>query len=152
MFSTELKFASDCLLVWFYKKHMKLELGNEEKVNYKTSNALDSEKDRCFICDFLLELRIKGANVSESEMTYSDFIIRKEHIFSRNIFSNGEINKSEKIKNLENYYESFALFLTSLYICSSIQSAINNYSSFDEIINYLISVMIVVKILLILMK
>ena len=113
MFSTELKFVSDCLLKWFYKKHMKLELDKEEKINYKISNPSDSEKDSCFICDFLLELRIKGANLRESEMAYSDFIIRKEHMFLRNIFSNEEINKSEKIE-IELHSISKTLFLYSI--------------------------------------
>ena len=37
-FSTELKFAGGCLLTWFYKKQMNLELDKEEKMNYKISN------------------------------------------------------------------------------------------------------------------
>ena len=38
MFLTELKFAGGCLLKWFYKKQMNLELDKEEKMNYKISN------------------------------------------------------------------------------------------------------------------
>lgn len=35
MFSIEIKFASDCLLKWFYSKHKKLELSINEKKNLK---------------------------------------------------------------------------------------------------------------------
>ena len=64
-------------------------------------------------------------------MKYSGFIIRKEHMFLRNIFSAEEIKKSEKLKTLENYYEAFGLFLTT---CAAIQLATSRrYSSFDEI-------------------
>ena len=77
VFSTELKFASEYQLKWFYKKHMKVELTNEEKLNYKISNPLNPEKGRYFICNFHLELKIRGVKVSEAEMTYSDSIIRK---------------------------------------------------------------------------
>ena len=87
MFTTELKFASKVLLRWFTKKHMKLELTNEEKINHKCANPLDIEKDRCNICKFPLDLKIKGINVKETKLTYSDFIIRKKDMFLRNIFS-----------------------------------------------------------------
>ena len=33
---------------WFYIKHMKVELINEEKLNYKNSNPLNPEKDFLF--------------------------------------------------------------------------------------------------------
>ena len=54
---------------------MKTELTNKEKLNYKASNPLNIEKDKCFICNFPLELKIKGINATETEMPYSDFII-----------------------------------------------------------------------------
>ena len=53
IFSTELKFASECLLKWFNKKHMKVELTNKEKLNYKILNPLNLEKDVLFVI-FLL--------------------------------------------------------------------------------------------------
>ena len=56
MFTIELKFASEVLLRWFTTKHMKLELTDEQKLNYKLTNPLNIEKDRCHICEFPLDL------------------------------------------------------------------------------------------------
>lgn len=46
MFSTELKFASDCILKWFYKKHMKnkLELSHLKKNQISNSSSYRLEK------------------------------------------------------------------------------------------------------------
>ena len=41
MFSTELKFASDCLLKWFYSKNKKFELSLQEKRDYEIENPID---------------------------------------------------------------------------------------------------------------
>lgn len=63
-------------------------------------------------------------------MSYLDFVIRKECMFLKSIYSIEEINRSEKIKKLEKYYETFTLFLKT---SKSFQFPLNNYTSFDEI-------------------
>ena len=52
MFSTELKFAADCLLKWFKKKFNSnnLELRNEEKRKYEIKHPIDWMQDRCCLC------------------------------------------------------------------------------------------------------
>ena len=93
MFTTELKFASEFLLKWFTKKHMKFELTNEENQNYKRANQLNIEKDKCHICEFPLDLKIKGINANETEMTYSDFIIISFHMLLHNIYPDDVLKK-----------------------------------------------------------
>ena len=58
MFSTELKFASDCLLGWFNKKHKSanLELSNEVKKQYEKENPIIWKRDKLCVCTFLLEI------------------------------------------------------------------------------------------------
>ena len=73
---------------------------------------------------FLLKIEISGIDASETEMSYLEFFIRKEHMFLRNIYSVKEINRSKKLKNLKKYYEAFKLFLK---ISSSIQVALITY-------------------------
>ena len=127
MFSTELKSASDCLLKWFYKKYMKknLELSNLEKIRYQTLHPIDwKERYMCYMCRFLLKTEISGIDASETEMSYLEFFIRKEHMFLRNIYSVKEINRSKKLKNLKKYYEAFKLFLKT---SSSTQVALITY-------------------------
>ena len=43
MFSTELKFAADCLLKWFIKKFKSnnIQLSNEEKTKYEIKHPID---------------------------------------------------------------------------------------------------------------
>ena len=47
MFSIELKFASDCLLKWFYSKNKKIELSIQEKKDYEVKNPIDWENGVC---------------------------------------------------------------------------------------------------------
>ena len=54
MFTTELKFAADCLLKWFHAKFKStnLKLSNMAKRKYKIENAIDWSRSRCGICTF----------------------------------------------------------------------------------------------------
>ena len=40
-------------------------------------------------------------------MFYFNFLIKKEDIFLKNIYSSKDLNKSPNIKNLESYYPAF---------------------------------------------
>ena len=49
MFSTELKFASDCFINWFNSKfkNENLQLSNDKKRNYEIENPVNWETDKC---------------------------------------------------------------------------------------------------------
>ena len=89
MFSTEMKFATDCLLNWFNSKYKNenLQLNIERKREYEIKNPINWQTEKCWICDFPLHINPTIANVSKDKMSYGDFIIEKEHKFLRNIFS-----------------------------------------------------------------
>ena len=76
MFSIELKFASDCLLKWFYSKNKKIELSIQEKKDYEIKNPIDWENGICQICTFPLDVR-PSEKVNSEKITYGDFIIQK---------------------------------------------------------------------------
>ena len=63
-------------------------------------------------------------------MKYADFYIRFEHKFLRNIHSKEELDSSDQLKTLENYYKVFDKFLTIVIL---LESVINNYLTFDEV-------------------
>ena len=44
-------------------------------------------------------------------MSYSDFVIAKEHKFLRNIFSEDELSSSNTLKNIRSFHENFSRFL-----------------------------------------
>ena len=44
-------------------------------------------------------------------MTYYDFVVKKEHMFQRNIYDPQELELSENIANLENFYIAFKFFI-----------------------------------------
>ena len=79
MFSTELKFASDCLINWFNSKfkNENLQLSNDRKRNYKIENPINWETDKCWICNFLLHINPTIPNALKEEMSYGNFIIEK---------------------------------------------------------------------------
>ena len=131
MFSTELKFASDCLIKWFNLKFKKqnLELSNEKRRDYETENSIDWENDNCKICNFPLHVNLTTFDVEKEKMSYGDFIVKKEHKFLRNIFSEKELMSSAAIKNLQSFHENFSKFLQ---VVVYLQNSINSIKDFLE--------------------
>ena len=112
MFITKLKLAADCLLNWFNKKikSKNLELDMFQRTKYEKTHPIDWEKDSCCIFNFPLQINIKGLEATETQMSYTDFYIRKEHKFLRNIFPKEDLKKSETLKDLPTYYKVFKNF------------------------------------------
>ena len=50
-----------------------------------------------------MRLEPTNSQTSNSAMTYGDFVIRFEHTFLRNIFSEEQLCSAEQIKTLQNY-------------------------------------------------
>ena len=65
----------------------------------------------------------------DDEMTYDDFIIRYEHKFLRNIYTNDQIKISHHTESLQNYYEIFQKFISTSV---GLLSMLNNYNINDE--------------------
>ena len=63
-----------------------LELDHLTKQTYGKNNRIDWTKTNCCICGFKLSVGASFGPKSE-KMAYLDFIIKKEHLFLRNIFS-----------------------------------------------------------------
>ena len=131
MFSTKLKFASDCQLKWFNKKFKSngLKLSNEEKRKYEIKHPIDWMQDRCCLCHFPLEINPTSFDVNENTMLYTDFIIFRKHKFLRNIFSSEELLKTDALKDLKTFHEKFVTFLR---IAVFLQNAFKINEEFDE--------------------
>ena len=56
-------------------------------------------------------------------MPFGEFVVRYEHKFLRNIYTEKEINDSEQIKDLESYYEIFEDYIE---ICVGLLALLNN--------------------------
>ena len=113
MFTTELKFAADCLLRWFNKKFKSnnLELSNNVKRKYEIEDRIDWSQNRCCICTFPLEINPTLCDADLETISYADFIIFKEHKFLRNICSNEELAKTDNMKDVKTYHKNFVRFL-----------------------------------------
>ena len=94
MFNIELKFACDILLQWFnYKfKAERIVLNNEISANYRRLNPVNDET-KCCICDFPLDVTPKGNNFEGTEMSYLDFLIKREYSLIRNIYDEKDLKK-----------------------------------------------------------
>ena len=140
MFSTELKFATDCLLNWFNSKYKSenLQLNIERKREYEIKNPINWQTDKCWICDFPLHINPTMANVSKDKMSYGDFIIEKEHKFLRNIFSKKELERSDAIKNIESFHEHFCKFLQIVIYAQQCINSMKDFSEccYDELIDF----------------
>ena len=130
MFSTELKFASECLMSWFNSKfkNENLQLTNAKKRDYKIKNPVNWESDCCCICIFPLEINPTESNTPKGKMPYADFIA-KEHKFLRNIFSEDELSTSEAIKNINSFHLNFSKFL-KIVVC--LQNTLNLIQGFSD--------------------
>ena len=109
MFCTEIKFATDCVLQWYHDKYKNLELSIESKNEFERENPIDWENGECVLCRFPLEAN--PTSPENEKMSYGDFIIKKEHMFLRNIFSKEELLKSSPISTFESFHKHFIEFL-----------------------------------------
>ena len=89
MFTIELKFAGNCLMKWFNAKFKSQNavLSNDVKLKYQSENRIDWQSGRCCICTFSIEINPTMSHATKDSMSYSDFVIHKEHKFLQNIFS-----------------------------------------------------------------
>ena len=109
LFNIELKFATDALLKWFNAKinSKNLEVDLTEKNKFQNENPIDWEKGKWCICNLPTDVNPRSLEYEETDISYFDFLITKEHAFLRNIFSHEELNKSPSIsryftKNFKN--------------------------------------------------
>ena len=138
MFSIELKFASDCLLKWFYSKHKKIELSLNEKKNYEIRNPIDWENGVCKICTFPLDVK-PSEEVNNKIMTYGDFIIQKEHKFLRNVLSREELAKSKSIQNFQSFHDTFRKYFRICFYADDSLKTLNEFDDcpHDELVEYI---------------
>ena len=133
MFTVELRFVADYFLTWFNKKfrsqHLEIDFGR--KIAHKAKNPINWYKDKCYICNFLMQINAKGLHVANLEMSYTDFYIRFEHKFLRNLYSREELASSAHLGTLENHYKVFDKFLTVVIL---LESTLSNNLTFSEIV------------------
>ena len=127
------------LLKWFNTKFKRTftEIKPITKIRFESANKINWQKDKCVICKFPMRLEQTNSQTPNSAMTYGDFVIRFEHTFLRNIFSEQELCSAEQIKTLQNYYEFFQkyiqIFVDLLALLNS--NLIDNFIN-DEVENF----------------
>ena len=131
LFNIELKFTCDLLTKWFnYKiKSDNLAVSEVGRLLYDRQKPITPES-KCRICHFPLNVSPKGLSFKQNEMSYLDFLIRKEHSFIRNIFSQEELKKSKNIATLQSYQSAMELFIHLVKIA---ENEIKNVESYDMI-------------------
>ena len=125
MFSAESALVKTTLLKWFNAKFKRTftEIKPITKLRFESENKIDWQKDKCVICKFPMRLEPTNSQMSNSVMAYGDFVIRFEHTFLRNIFSEEQLCSAEQIKTLQNYYEFFQKYVQ---ICVGLLALLNS--------------------------
>ena len=140
MFNIELKSACDILMYWFNQKFIKPQtnLANEEAINYRRSNPITIDT-KCTICDFAIEVDPKGLEYKENDMSYLDFLIRKEYAFLRNIFDEDDLKQSKSICDLESYWNKMNLYLHLVKVSEIELKSANFFSDISDelLLNFL---------------
>ena len=138
MFTTELKFAENCLMRWFNAKikSENMQLSNDMRRKYEVENPINWQTDRCCICTFPIQINRTMSDATKDNMSYSDFVIFKEHKFLRNIFFEEELSTSTVLKNIHMHHKNFSRFLkVAIYLQNSLNT-IKEFSVclYDELI------------------
>ena len=79
---------------------------------------------------FGIEVEPKGLKHKENNMSYLDFLIKKEYSFLKNIFDEDDLKKSKSICNLETYYDKMQLFFHLIKVS---EIKLRSASFFNEI-------------------
>ena len=140
MFNIELKFACDILMCWFNEqfKKPKTNLTNSESIDYRRLNPITSDT-KCTICDFAIDVDPKGLKYKENDMSYLDFLIRKEYAFLRNIFDEDELKQSKSICDLETYWNKMKLYFHLIKVSEIEPKSANFFSNISDelLLNFL---------------
>ena len=80
-------------------------------IEYGRRNPITVET-KCCICNFPLDVTPKGLKSEGNEMSYLDFLIKKEHAFIRNIFDENDLRKSKNIVTEKNISQGHDLIYT----------------------------------------
>ena len=99
------------------------------KLRYETQNPTDWKKINKFvICKFPSKIQPTNFKTPDNEMSFGDFVIRYEHKFLRNIYTEKEIKDSDQVKDLKSYYEIFEQYTG---ICVGLLALFNNISRYN---------------------
>ena len=101
-----------------------------KKIRYEKQNSINWKTDKCVI--FWLPLKVEPTNsqTPDDEMSFGDFVIRYEHKFLRNIYTNKQIQGFYHIKDLESYYGILEEYIE---ICVGLLAFLNNLNRNDFI-------------------
>ena len=88
-------------------------------MRFERENSINWKENECVICKFPLKLETTNFLSPDNEMT---FIIRFEHKFLGNIYTTDQIESSDQINNLKNFYE---IFNTYIEICIGLLVLLN---------------------------
>ena len=111
----------------FLHKNLKLDMLTKKSKIKK--NPVTWDETKCCLCNFNIGLGTSKGPKSE-EMTYLDYVIKKEHCFIRNIFDPDHLSQSKNLKSFETYFESFKLLLRILALLDNVYT---NDSDIEDI-------------------
>ena len=89
MFSIESALVKKTLLKWFNQKFKRQfeKINPIKKLRYESENPINWKKDKCVICKFPIKREPTNFQTPDDEISFGDFVIRYEHKFLRNIYT-----------------------------------------------------------------
>ena len=129
MFNCELKFVVDICKIMVNEKFMRknLTLDMRTKCQYKKKNPVDFSTTNCVICNFNLAFATSNGPFSQ-DMTYSDFVVHKEHNFLRNVLNPDDLKLCKNIENIKVYFTAFENFMKIVFLLA------NRYNADSDIL------------------
>ena len=85
------------------------------------------------ICGFKLSISTKeGHEKTQNLTTWYDFTVQQEHLFLRNIYSQDDLLKMERLKTLKDYYRNFENFLEVVVLLDKFFSQLTNLTVLED--------------------
>ena len=127
----ELKSTVDTLNDWFTNimKPKFLELSDVKRQIFIKENKIIPSQTTCSICVFLLDAEIEGEH-----KRWCNFVVEREHLFLRNIFTLNELREM-KIDNIEEYYQIIDRLVESF---PEVENALDTEDMSEEFKNFLL--------------
>ena len=109
-----------------------MEVAPLKRLKYERENSITPDT-KCVICHFPMNVQTKGLSYDKNEMSYLDFLIRKEHAFIRNIFDESDLKKSRNIDTLENYQTAMESYIHLIKIGEQVIKVVDSHEMiFDD--------------------
>ena len=104
---------------------------NEQSIKFKKYNPITSDS-QCTISSFPLSVDVKGLEFKENQMSYLNFLIRKEYAFIKNIYDEDELKLSNVLCSLEKFWQMMKRYILMIKTAEIDLQSVYHFSEIES--------------------